>query len=66
MTPFNKMLRCPHCKGSGFSDEGKCTVCSGVGALYRNDGSPAKHDDAEKFFNDFDELYGGKARLYKL
>jgi len=63
---MDEILRCPHCKGDGFKDYGKCDVCNGAGALYRRDGSPATYDDADLFFEEFDELFNGHSRRYDL
>jgi RecJ-like exonuclease len=55
---YDKIQVCPKCRGNGFNPDGHgmCTVCDGVGALYRGDGAPARYEDADLFFQEYAEM----------
>ena len=54
---YDKMRVCTRCRGNGWDpDGGVCTVCKGAGALYREDGAPAKYEDADAFFDYYREM----------
>jgi hypothetical protein len=63
---YENIMACPNCKGNGWDPHGGvCEVCQGAGALYRGDASPAKHEDADAFFDYYREMrYATKERNY--
>jgi hypothetical protein len=63
---YDKIRVCTVCRGSGWDSRGGvCEVCQGAGALYRGDAAPAKHEDADAFFDYYREMrYASKQRNY--
>jgi DnaJ-class molecular chaperone len=47
------VIRCPKCKGNGWSPDGhgECYVCKGSGAMYDDKIVPATWADSEAFFD---------------